>query len=323
MIKKIWLHAGKLWLEALCDFENELHEHVEEAKKDQFRFQDRRLFKSLLKSIKANAIGKDEWVAMFACYSFVTNTSRHFGYDEARRLHCEEMAARSLASTRSFCSSFAKQFSQAPERSLNELYFRFSSIASWMEAQESFSLWMLFKDFHRLWRGNLDERAQALQALYLSQLPQRLLTSRKHRGRVRTGAHLRPELGVGTNYENKPWKRAQWKNILEQAARLTEKTWFECPELERWLWWCHPVFRRYGWNTREIQEAAFQRGLTDAQKKYEADFRRRLLTIGLPVSGRKQKRNRTPPLAEFVIDVVLPEFGNVWGAFGGFLTQKN
>jgi hypothetical protein len=96
--KKSCFHPGKMWFEALCDFENELHEHVEEAKKDRLRFQDGRLFRCLIRHIRAKATGKDEWVAMFACYQFVTDTSRHLGYDEARRLHGEEMAARGLSS---------------------------------------------------------------------------------------------------------------------------------------------------------------------------------------------------------------------------------
>ena len=41
--KKGVFDAGEVWLEALRDFENELHEHVEQAKKDQLRFQDGRL----------------------------------------------------------------------------------------------------------------------------------------------------------------------------------------------------------------------------------------------------------------------------------------
>ena len=322
MSKKGWLHPGKVWLEALYDFENELHEHVEDAQKDELRFQTGRLFASLVKRIKSEATGNDEWRGLFSCYRFVTNTSRHLGYDEARRLHGEEMEARKLVSACSFCSSLLKRFAQAPDRSRDELLSRARSIASWMEAQESFSLWLVFKELHRAWRGNLDERAHAIQALYLSQLPQRLLTETKHRGRVRVGAHLRPELGVGTNYENKPWNNGQWKNILKQAAGLTEKRWCECGELEQWLWWCHPVFRRYGWNTREIQEAAIQRGFKQADGKPETSFRRRMLTMGLPLTGRKQKRDRTPPLSEFVRNVVLPLPENVWRFLGGFLTQK-
>jgi hypothetical protein len=319
--KKNLFHAGETWHEALCDFENKLHEHVEEAKKDQIRFQKGRLFRSLIKRIKAKATDKYEWVALFELYQFVTDTSRHFGYDEARRLHDEEMKARGLSPARSFCF-LPKQFARAPGRFSDELFSRVRSIASWMEAQESFSLWLIFKNLRQAWRGDIDARAQAIQALYLSQLPQKCLIKTRRRGREVIGARLWEGLGIGTNYDNKSWTDGQWSNILKQAAWLTEKR-YDCTELERWLWWCHPVFRRHGWNTREVLEAASKRGFTEAERMYEQNFRRRLLSMGLPISGRKQKRNRTPPLAQFLRHVVLPDPRKMWGSLGGFLTKKN
>jgi hypothetical protein len=44
-----------------------------------------------------------------------------------------------------------------------------------MEAQESFSLWLVFKDLRLGWRGDMDERARAIQAAYLAKLPQKCL----------------------------------------------------------------------------------------------------------------------------------------------------
>jgi hypothetical protein len=64
-------HTGAVWLEALLDFDNELDEHVEQAMKDQLRFQDGRLFRSLKRHIKAT--GKDEWYALFYSYRFMTD----------------------------------------------------------------------------------------------------------------------------------------------------------------------------------------------------------------------------------------------------------
>jgi len=77
------------------------------------------------------------------------------------------------------------------------------------------------------------------------------------------------------------------------------------------------------WNTRELREAAIGRGFTEVSDIYEANFRRRLMSMGLRISGRKQKRNRTPPLAEFVEHLVLPDPGEMLGAAAGFLTKKN
>ena len=260
-------------------------------------------------------MGKDQWSAMVYCYRFATDTSLHLGSDEARRLHAEEMTARGLSSPRWYRSHCVS--------SLDELLFRVRSIASWMEAQTSFSFWLGFKDLRQAWRGNKDERAHAIQALYLSQLPQRFLTETKHRGRVRIGAHLRPELGVGTNHKNKPWNSGQWKNILQQAARLTEKRWCECTELERWVWWCYPVFRRYRWSAREVLNAASEREIDFEREEAGIDilitFQKYWIRRGLRFAGRKQKQTRTPPLAEFVKHVVVPDPEKMWGSFGGFL----
>lgn len=326
MSKKSWADPGKVWLEALCDFENELHEHVEKAGKDQLRLQDGRLFKSLIKNIKAKATGKDEWVAMFDCYQFVTNTSWHLGYDEARRLHGEEMKARGLSSARSFCSFLPKQFAQAPEQLQDllviELRFRVRSVASWMEAQTSFSFWLGFKDLRQAWRGNIDERARAIQALYLSKLPQKCLIKTKHRDRELISACFPEGVRIGTNYKNKPWSNYQWKDILEHAAGLTDKR-CDCTELERWVWWCFPVFRRYRWNTREVLNAASIREIAFENEKAGIDklinFQKYWIRRGLRFVGRKQKQNRTPPLAEFVRRLVLPDSTKMWGSLAGFL----
>jgi len=306
-------HTGAVWLEALLDFDNELDEHVEQAMKDQLRFQDGRLFRSLKRHIKAKATGKDEWYALFYCYRFMTDTLPHPGYDEARRLHGEEMEARGLLSAREFCSSLVE--------SLDELLLRVRSIASWMEAQKSFSLWLVFRNLRSGWRGERDERARAIQACYLAELPRRCLVRTTHRGRELITARFPEGVRVGTNYEGRAWNDGEWKNILEQAARLTAKR-YDCTELERWLWWAYPVFRRFMWNTRELREAAIGRGFTEVSDMYEANFRRRLMSMGLRISGRKQKRDRTPPLAEFVEHLVLPDPGEMLGAAAGFLTKK-
>jgi hypothetical protein len=266
--KKSSLHPGETWLEALHHFENELHEHVEGAKKDQLRFQTGRLFRSLIKRIKRESTGKDEWVLMFACYQFVTDPSRHLGYNEARRLHGEEIEARGLPSARSFCSPPFPRLDEHIDEYLENLRLRVRSIAWWMEAQESFALWLVFKELRPAWRGNMDKRAQVIQACYLSKLPQlRRELLQQPRDSKLFGAYLR----IGANYQGKPWDARQWQNILEQAARFTEKR-YDCTPLEEWLWSCYPVFKLCGWNTREVQKAATQRGFwTTSSRSGSAD----------------------------------------------------
>jgi hypothetical protein len=191
------------------------------------------------------------------------------------------------------------------------LGFRLESIASWIETQVSFSHWLVFKECRAAWRGgDEDKKDRALQAAILARLPQIALRVTNFRGKSVKGAHLWEGLGIGTNCDNEPFGGRQWSNILEQAARLAEKE-QDCSKFERWLWWCYPVFERYGWNTREVRTAAIGRGFTEASRMLEANFRRHLMSMGLRVSGRKQKRARTPPLAEFVRNVRLPDTAKV------------
>jgi hypothetical protein len=303
--QKSLFDTGAVWWKAVCDFRNELHEHIEKVEKDQLRFQTGRLYSSLIKRIKGEATGKEQWVALFYCYRFVTDTSLHAGYDEARRLHGEEMTAERLSSPRSFCS--------CPVSNLDELLFRVDSIASWMEAQESFSAWLVFKEFHAAWHGTMDDRARAIQAFRLSQLPKRSLGKTQR---------------VGTSYSNKPWTARQWHDVLEEAARLTEKS-YVCTELERWVWWCYPVFKRCKWNNREVLGAASNRGIDFEKEKAGIDelirFQKFWIRRGLRFVGRKQKRNRTPPLAKFVEHVVLPDSEKMWGSVDRsvFLPKKS
>jgi hypothetical protein len=194
-----------------------------------------------------------------------------------------------------------------------------------MEAQESLSLWLVFKDLRQAWRGNIDQRARAIQAVYLSKLPKKFLIKTKYRDREVITARFSEGLRIGTNYSNRPWTDRQWKNVLEQASRLTEKR-YDCTELERWVWWCYPVFRRYGWNARQVLECCCERFLEDPTgllDKNEVDFRRYWMTRGLRFAGIKQKLDRTPPLKEFVRDVELPNPERMWGSLGGFLTKRN
>ena len=69
LTKKALCDAEEVWREALLGFLDGLHEHVEQAKKDQLRFQDGRLLRSLVRHIKsktrrgeAKATGRDEWL---------------------------------------------------------------------------------------------------------------------------------------------------------------------------------------------------------------------------------------------------------------------
>jgi hypothetical protein len=112
---------------------------------------------------------------------------------------------------------------------------------------------------------------------------------------------------------------------LRQAAGLVEKR-FEATELERWVWWCYPVFRRYGWNVREVLEAASRRGMNFEAEKDGIDrliaFQKYWIRCGLRFAGGKHKAESTPPLREFVCRIVLPEEKKMWGDYYSF-RKKN
>jgi hypothetical protein len=320
----------KIWRDALSDLRDELVDHCLKATPDQLQFQTGRLFKNLKRRIET--AGRDRLKTMTLCYRFVTDRSLDLGYDEPRRLHFEEMdalraeqpiskgkgyrpltpAQQEIADRliRGRLSKLKRHLESKPgKESIVLMLLR--SIAWWMEAQESFSMWLSFRHHRAGWRGDLDQRARAIQASILATALTRLYVY-EYKGRQTRGVRLWEGLGVGTNYKGDVWNQRQWANILGQAARLAEKGEADCTALERWLWWCYPVFRRYGWNIREVQQAAKTRGFTPAEEMYEANFRRYLLTRGIAVRGRRTKRE-SPPLAEFVQELEPPVSAAVRG----------
>jgi hypothetical protein len=161
----------------------------------------------------------------------------------------------------------------------------------------------------------------------LADLPKSLSVT-EIRGKDVKGAHVWKGLGLGASHGNVPWNPRQWASILSQAGRLALKP-DTCTPLEYWVWWCYPVFARYEWNTREVLDAACQREFTEWPDGIDqlTKFRRHWMSCGLRFPGKKQKRDRTPPLAEFVEKISLPDSGNkelhgvpVWSRY---VTKKN
>jgi hypothetical protein len=324
------VHDQGMWIEAVEDLRHQLGEHSRYSKPDKLRFQDGRLIEILWARVKA-AVGKDpkkRIVGMFRCYRVITACP--LGYDEPLRLHCEEMKAKGLQEKpRTFCRAWVRRFALDPIETGEELWFRVKSIASWMEVQESFSQWLAFKEDRAYWRaGEERARSRAFQARWLADLPSHVIKSEDRRGRVFIGAPVWEGLGLGYDRQSgRPWSRKAWANILYQAAGLAKKGSDNCTPLEQWVWWCYPIFSRYGWNAREVSESASARGFDEAIfDKGVADFRRYWLTRGLRFSGRKTKRS-SPPLAEFVRGIAVPALDNVRGvvvwATPRSLTKKN
>jgi hypothetical protein len=301
MDKKVGFHPGEVWLGALRNFEEELHEELEIPGSDRLRFQNGRMYGALVRGIQAVASGKWELGVMFDCYEYMAVRLLHSGYGEVRRLHGEEMKWRGMASAREFCRWMPGRMAEKPEEIfLEELRSRVRSLCSWVECQTGFTWWLVFRDFRRGWRGTGEDRARAVAALYLSR--------RSFGARVIQG------------YGGKPWTERQWCNILEQAVKLVGKK-YECKELEKWVWWCYPVFRRYRWNVREVLESASRRGIDFGETRLAEleKFQKYWIRVGLRFMGGRHPKNRTPPLRDFVEGMVLPDPVTMWGEAGGLL----
>ena len=290
-----------IWIGAIEEVRRGLMAQCRDWKPDKVRFQDGRLSEALWRRIEAE-VGKDcardpvPYVGvMFRCYWVITVLG--IGYGEAVRLHVEEMKARGVWETpRSFCAASVGRFEKDGEAWGEELLLRVESIVSWVEAQESFAMWLEFKGNRVYWLGvDRGERLRAFQASMLAGLMMHLgAYVDAHRRRVVRAVKMWESFGIGTDNKGVPWTPGQWANILEQATtlakKLAKKDYEECTPLEAWVWWCYPVFRRYGWSAREVSETASARGFDGAifDKGVDA-FRRHWMSCGLRFAGKKNK----------------------------------
>ena len=313
-------YSQEIWRDALSDLRDQLADDCLKKEPDQLQFQTGLLFENLKRRIET--AGKDRLKTMDLCYRFVTDRSLDLGYDEPRRLHFEEINAleaepiskrkgyRPLTPTQ---QEIADRLKRDRLSKLKESIFLapLRSIANWMEAQESFSMWLSFNNNRAVWRGDPDARAQATQA-YILATALSYMRVYEFKGRRIKGVRLWEGQGVGANYKGDVWTSEQWANILAQAARLAGKGEAHCSPLEKWVWWCYPVFHRHGWNAREVRKAALahfhqQVAIPEAEK-----FRRHWMNLGLRFAGRRTSRE-DPPLAEFVRHISVPDPDKVRG----------
>ncbi len=316
------LHIGfpygqQIWWDAINDLRGQLETECLTSEPDKLRFQNGRLIENLTQRIEL--AGKNRLIdTMSLCYSLVTDRSLQLGYDEPRRLHFEEINALCAIPATERLAWVLPEHERSKLGDCVSFLFLLDSIASWIEAQESLSMWIAFKLNRAAWQGDdPDARACAIQAEMLAKFPARIIESDGWKGRKLRGAHVWEGWGLAVDSQGVPWNRRHWSNILEKAARLAEKGEKDCTALERWVWWCYPIFRRYAWRAEEVRKSAVARGFAEAEKATEANFRRNWITDGLRFVGNREKRNKAP-LAEFVRHVAVPNHRNsrglpVWG----------
>jgi hypothetical protein len=211
------------------------------------------------------------------------------GYDEARQQHYAELKALGL--------SVEFQRSKLPTKAavaafVVELLFRLDSLASWIEAQESWVFWRKFRSQPAAWdRDDAGARWQVMNASIIARLPT-----------VFDG--ISDRFIAETIHDLRTWTKAQWVKILKMAARIAERGERPVTELDTWVWWRYPVFSRYHWSAAEVCRAAKEK-FGDIDLSNEAAFQAAWVRRGLRFTGKKTSR-KSPPLWDFVIKTKAP-----------------
>jgi hypothetical protein len=307
LLEEIRDRAGEFWQRALSDLRAQLTEHCLNFKGTKLRFQQGRLIRNLHKVI--NERGDGGLSRLADCYWFVTASpwATRLGYDDARRLHLEEMQA----------LGFAPLLSK--ERTAQELDPRLQSVASWLEAHESFIIWQMLNHNRASWDADdYGARKRAATAGLLADLPARWSSfsgrsSEYPIWRVVTTflATERCDVGKDGSANFVPWPKKQWKIVLQQATKLAGKTSTDCSLLEKWVWWLYPIFYRYRWSAREVCDLAATK-FPNFKEKSQESFQQYWIRRGLRFIGKKRKYTRAgkrekPPLTEFVETAQVPE----------------
>jgi hypothetical protein len=252
------------------------------------RFQNRRLFKNFNDAYTSLAApGKN----LLLSYWWFSGYSREndVPYKEARQQHYAELKARGLP----------KEFDPGcPAKNRNdpivkEFTFRLNSLASWIEAQESWIFWRGLCNRPAMWnRRDPKARKRAVAAGLI-------------RG-MRTIANELPDRMIMDFVKDfRKWSKSEWAQILKSAARDSDKVNEDDLRLERWVWWRYPIFSRYLWSTAEVCRAAREKFGRIHHVDHQESFQLFWIRRGLRFSGKRRKRNR-PPLWDFVMNKEVP-----------------
>jgi hypothetical protein len=211
------------------------------------------------------------------------------GYDAARQQHYAELKALGLS------PEFRRSRPQTKTRVsafVIELLFRLDSLASWIEAQESWIFWRRFRNNPAAWdRYDAGARQQTVHASVIARLPT-----------VFDGISDRFIAEVIGDFRR--WTKPQWVKILKMAARIAERSERPITELDAWVWWRYPIFSRYHWSAAEVCLAAREK-FGDIDLSNEAAFQAAWVRRGLRFTGRRTQRKH-PPLWDFVVNEQVP-----------------
>jgi hypothetical protein len=290
--KRDWLalreRITKPWRFAIEKLRKQLGDDCLTHAAEQRRFQNRRLIENLYTELESSRNLASS--AVMAYWLFCGSPWQdQLGYDHARQQHYAELKALGVSP-----EFHRPQFQTRPKSAaiVIELLFRLNSLASWLEAQESWVFWRFLIDLPAAWdRYDAGAREQALHAGCVAAL--------------RKWPEGKSDWFVaGIVEEFQKWNNSQWVKILKMATRIAERGERAVTKLDTWVWWRYPIFLRYHWSTAEVCRAAREKFGHDAAFN-EAAFQAAWVRRGLRFTGRRTRRKH-PPLWDFVIREQVP-----------------
>jgi hypothetical protein len=295
--QKAWLtrereRITKPWRLAVFKLRDQLADDCLSHPTELRRFQNRRLIENLHAELEQRRRRWDPGPAMMAYWLFCGSPWQdQLGYNEARQQHYAELKAVKLA--REFQPRKLKKRAEA-DAFIIELPFRLDSLASWIEAQESWVFWRTLSSHPAAWdRHDAGARSQALAAGMIALLP--------------TIFHGMSDWFIAEIIKDlRGWTKPQWVKILKAAARVAERGDQTLTEVDRWVWWRYPIFGRYHWSAAEVLRAAREKFGEIDDSLNEAAFQAAWVRRGLRFTGRKTSRKR-PPLWDFVTNEPVPK----------------
>jgi len=227
--KRDWLalheRITKPWRLAIEKLRDQLGNDCLTHAAEQRRFQNRRLIENLYKELESSRSLASS--AVRAYWLFCGSPWQdQLGYDHARQQHFAELKALGVSP-----EFHRPQFQTKPKSAaiVIELLFRLNSLASWIEAQESWVFLRTWSTLPAAWdRHDAHAREQALGAGFIARLPRFIGT-------------VSDSLISGLIKDFQILSKPQWVKVLKMAARIAERGEQPIKELDMWVWWRYPI----------------------------------------------------------------------------------